>query len=110
MLTCAHCSTADRTSPTVVRLGDLNLKTRETGLPEVDIPIQEFINHEAYNRETRENDIALIKMTQPATFSRSIRPACLQQTENISKTKAVATGWGKNIVPVRGDRGLSSPP
>lgn len=94
VLTAAHCSSADRTKPSTVRLGDSNLAVRENGLPEVDIPIEKFINHESYNKETRENDIALIKMTRAAVISKYIRPACLQQTENIGKAKAVATGWG----------------
>lgn len=94
VLTAAHCSSADRTKPSMVRLGDLNLKLKDKGLPELDIPIESFISHEAYNKETRENDIALIKMTQPILITKNIRPACLQQTENIASTKAVATGWG----------------
>lgn len=94
VLTVAHCEKSDRQSPTMVRLGDLNLKKRDKGLPELDVPIERFINHEAYNRETRENDIALIKMTRPVSFTKSIRPACLHQTKSIGKTKAVATGWG----------------
>ncbi|CRL05180.1 CLUMA_CG018056, isoform A [Clunio marinus] len=94
VLTAAHCSVADRTSPSVVRLGDLNLSIRDQGLPEVDIPIDSFISHESYNKKTRENDIALIKMKQAATFSDDIRPACLQQTQTIEKEKAIATGWG----------------
>lgn len=95
VLTAAHCEQAGRTLATTVRLGDLNLKEREIGLPEVDIQIDKFISHENYNTETNENDIAVIKMRKAAEFSKSIRPACLQQTRNIDGTKAVATGWGK---------------
>lgn len=95
VLTAAHCSSADRTKPSTVRLGDLNLSVRDNASPEVDVPIEQFINHELYDRETRENDIALIKMTRSVTFTKYIRPACLQQTEEIGKAKAVATGWGE---------------
>lgn len=95
VLTAAHCSKADRTSPSTIRLGELNLKVKDRGNPEVDIAIDSFISHEAYNKETRENDIALVKMAQPVRLSASIRPACLQQTESVAKAKAVATGWGK---------------
>jgi len=94
VLTVAHCEKSDRQSPTIVRLGDLNLKIRDKGLPEIDVPIERFINHEAYNRQTKENDIALIKLSQSVSFTKSIRPACLHQTEAIGKAKAVATGWG----------------
>lgn len=94
VLTAAHCKQADRQSPTVVRLGDLNLRAKDKGLPEIDIPIASFISHEAYNKDTRDNDIAVIKMQRSAPFSKSIRPACVHQTELTSKTRAVATGWG----------------
>lgn len=98
VLTAAHCEKADRTSPTIIRLGDLDLSKKENNLPEIDINIDKFISHEAYNRNSRENDIALIRMQTPAPFSKSIRPACLYQTENISKPKAVASGWGKEFL------------
>lgn len=97
VLTAAHCSKADRVSPSIVRLGDLNLKIKENALDEIDVPIEKFISHEDYNAETRENDIAIIKMAKTVKFSKSIRPACLQQTEAIPKTRAVAIGWGKKI-------------
>lgn len=98
VLTAAHCSKADRTSPTIIRLGDLNLKLKDKGLPEIDITIENFISHERYNKDSRENDIALIKMRQSAPFSKSIRPACVHQTENIEKSRAAATGWGIHIL------------
>lgn len=95
VLTVAHCSTADRTKPTTIRLGDLNLKVRDVNSPEVDIPIERFISHEAYNKDTRVNDIAVVKMKQSALFSINIRPACLQFTNNLPKSTAIATGWGR---------------
>lgn len=100
VLTAAHCEKADRTSPTVVRLGDLDLSKREKNLPEIDVQIDKFISHEAYNKDTNENDIAVIKMQTPAPFSKSIRPACLHQTEAIAKPKAVATGWGEQSLRI----------
>lgn len=94
VLTAAHCSIADRARPTMVRLGDLNLNDREIELPEIDIPIESFTNHPSYNKHTKQNDIALIKMYRPASFSKYIRPACLWQKSNIVESKATATGWG----------------
>lgn len=95
VLTAAHCA-EDGLSPSVVRLGDLDLSKRERGSPEVDIQVGAFIKHEAYNTRTKENDIALIRMQSAAPFSKSIRPACLQQTNNLGTDKAIATGWGEN--------------
>jgi secreted trypsin-like serine protease len=95
VLTAAHCNKAHRVEPTVVRLGDHNLKVKDRGNPEVDVPIESFISHESYNRETRENDIALVRMKQAVTFTVAIRPACLHQLEQIIQPKAIATGWGE---------------
>lgn len=95
MLTAAHCETADRVRPSIVRLGDLNLRVRDRNSQEVDIPIEQFISHERYNKDSRENDVAVIKMKNSAIFSKNIRPACLQSRENLAKQKAIATGWGK---------------
>lgn len=64
VLTAAHCNRADGAAPTVVRLGDQNLKSRTDGLSEVDIPIAEFITHEQYRRSSYYNDIALIKLSR----------------------------------------------
>lgn len=100
VLTAAHCSTADRTAPTDVRLGDLNLKVKNKN--EIDIAIDSFISHEQYNAGTRENDIALIKLAQQVIFNKFIRPACLQQTDVDAKKRIVATGWGMNIEGVAG--------
>lgn len=95
VLTAAHCSTADRTRPSTVRLGDLNLKVRDVSSPEVDIPIERFIGHERYNKETRENDIAVVKLLTSVQFTKNIRPACLQSDNNLPKQTGIATGWGK---------------
>jgi secreted trypsin-like serine protease len=64
VLTAAHCARADGASPSIVRLGDQNLRTRNDGLVEVDIAITEFIKHENYRRSSYYYDIALIKMSR----------------------------------------------
>lgn len=83
---------ADRVEPSVVRLGDLNLKLREPDLPETDVPIVRFIAHENYNRKTMHNDIALVQMDRNVVFSPKLHPACLE-TSNKPKPKAIASGW-----------------
>lgn len=95
MLTAAHCKKADRVSPTVVRLGDLNLKLKDQGLPETDIPIMRFISHEKYDRKSSHNDIAVVKLDRSISqqFQKLLRPACLATNSYNLKTKAVASGW-----------------
>lgn len=95
VLTAAHCETADRERPSVVRLGEHNIAAPDPGSHETDVPIEKFIPHEKYNRDTKENDIALIKMTKAVTLSKWIRPACIPDPSiPLTKPKAIAIGWG----------------
>ena len=81
--------------PSLVRLGDINLKLKEEYLPEKDVPIAKFISHEKYMPNEKKHDIAVIKLAKIVTFSKYIRPACLGTSENILQNKkAIATGWG----------------
>jgi hypothetical protein len=73
-----------RQPPSIVRLGDQNLKTENDGAQPVDYDIKRFIKHGSYNRLSRENDIALIELESTITFTKFIRPACLQQGNQIS--------------------------
>lgn len=95
VVTAAHCDNADRIAPSIVRLGDLNLKIKEPNSPEKDIEIAEFIIHEKYVPNEKNHDIAIIKLIKIVTFSKYIRPACLSTSEKIYENKKViATGWG----------------
>lgn len=64
VITAAHCSYSDRMKPSLVRLGDVNLKLREEYLPEMDVQIADFIIHEKYVLNEKIHDIAVIKLTQ----------------------------------------------
>lgn len=94
VLSAAHCRTANRLPASVVRLGDLNLIARESDLPEMDVPVEQFISHENYNPRTKHNDIAVVRMRRNVEFSKKLRPACLAQIETPLKEKATASGWG----------------
>lgn len=94
VLTVAHCGRADGSGPSIVRLGDQNLKSQADGLTEVDIQIEKFIKHENYRRSSHYDDIAVIKMARDVEFTKYIRPACLWQAQDIPSASTVATGWG----------------
>jgi secreted trypsin-like serine protease len=63
-----------------------------------DFTINQFIEHENYNANTKQNDIAVAKLNHDACdspkFPLTIRPACLWQTESVWQNKAIASGWG----------------
>lgn len=102
VLTAAHCIPA-RTPPSMVRLGDQNIKSQDDGLKELDVPIIQHIKHKNYNFTSRANDIGLLKLAYSVNFTSFIRPACLWQSNVFVKDKVVATGWGKTEAGVRSD-------
>ncbi|XP_043118558.1 uncharacterized protein LOC122361707 isoform X2 [Puntigrus tetrazona] len=76
--------------------------------------VRRIIKHPSYNNLTNENDIALLKLRTPVTFTDYIRPVCLAAYNSVfnSGTDSWITGWG-NIsegvlqeveVPVIGNR------
>lgn len=95
VLTAAHCETSERAKPSIVRLGEHDLSSHDRGSPEIDVAIERFIRHEQYNKESRENDIGLIKLIRDVEFSEWIRPACIAQPAAQLSPRCVALGWGE---------------
>lgn len=79
-------STFQSLPPSVVRLGDQNLDRSDEGSEPVDYNIEKFIVHPNFNRRTKDNDIALIRLKTIVTFSTFIRPACLHQHAELNGT------------------------
>ncbi|XP_071493626.1 trypsin-2-like [Diadema antillarum] len=50
--------------------------------------------HEDYNSRTLDNDIAMLKLEQPITFTDYISPACVATNDYPAGTTCVVTGWG----------------
>ncbi|KFB35242.1 hypothetical protein ZHAS_00001385 [Anopheles sinensis] len=90
VLTAAHCFKTDY--PSIVRLGEYDLMIF-TGY-EYDVPIEGFLRHPEHDFGNVYNDIALVKLKNKVTFTESIRPACLWDTEIRNVSKFVASGFG----------------
>lgn len=78
-----------------MRLGDLDLKSKDDGSIHADYNIRNVIVHPNYRYPYKYNDIALIKLTNQVKFTKYIRPACLYNKEDLEYSQAIATGWGK---------------
>ncbi|XP_073709791.1 vitamin K-dependent protein C-like [Misgurnus anguillicaudatus] len=97
VLTAAHC--LETSSRFRVRLGDYD-RFRPEGT-EKTITVKQHFTHPQYNPITRHNDIALLQLLGPATFSNYILPACLpshdlaEQVLHRNGTLTIVTGWGK---------------
>lgn len=77
-----------------VRLGEYNTTDTEN-TDRIDFNVATIYQHPNYSSCYGYDDIALVKLDQPVTFTKAIRPACLPE-ERISNdiVNATATGWG----------------
>ncbi|XP_071371407.1 transmembrane protease serine 2 [Centroberyx affinis] len=59
-------------------------------------PVRRIIVHEKYDTETNDNDIALLRLNTPLTFSRTVKPVCLPNVgvDLYPGRQAWITGWG----------------
>lgn len=64
---------------------------------EVNRTVSEIIVHPDWNETLFNNDIALMKLSTPVTFTDYIRPICLAKSSSQihNATLCYATGWGK---------------
>ncbi|MBN3296704.1 vitamin K-dependent protein C [Amia ocellicauda] len=97
VLTAAHC--LESVTIFSVRLGDYERKKKEPS--EKTVAISKAISHPNYNPVTADNDIAMLHLEEPVTFTRYIVPACLPSrglAENVlmlNGTNSTVTGWGR---------------
>lgn len=94
ILTAAHVVKGYSASAITVSTGytNLNNDTRRSTVSEVII-------HADYNPTSIVNDIALIKLSSPLTFSSTRKSITISQAYNYSTgTTAVVSGWGRRIV------------
>ena len=63
---------------------------------EVRTTVSRIISHPDYNSVTNDNDIALLQLSAPVTFTNYIRPVCLAASESvfINGTNSWVTGFG----------------
>ncbi|XP_061754090.1 transmembrane protease serine 2 isoform X1 [Nerophis ophidion] len=95
IVSAAHCfEGSSNSSEWIVRSGDVSLL--EMKLYNGN-EVRQIISHEKFDSETNDNDIALLKLKKPLTFSRKVKPVCLLNNgmELMAGTPAWITGWGK---------------
>lgn len=82
-------------APSVVRLGEHNLKRGDDGAHPVDYLVKEVVRHPQYRPPARYHDIAILRLSRPVAFTTNIRPACIYSKPSFNTAKTVATGWGR---------------
>ncbi|XP_037951464.1 serine protease snake-like [Teleopsis dalmanni] len=94
VLTAAHCCNLNGQVPTVVKLGDINLKEREFDNEPQRRRIVDIILHPFYNSSYYYNDIALLQLSRPIEYTHFVRPIRLWAGENIPYDKVFTMGYG----------------
>ncbi|XP_063759499.1 serine protease 27-like [Eleginops maclovinus] len=94
VLTAAHCFSSSSTFGYTVYVG------RDTqqffNLNEESRSLSQVIRHPSYDSTTSDNDIALLKLSSPVTFTDYIKPVCLAKEGSTYSAGATCwvTGWG----------------
>uniref|UniRef100_A0A3P9H466 trypsin n=1 Tax=Oryzias latipes TaxID=8090 RepID=A0A3P9H466_ORYLA len=89
VLSAAHC---EPKSNLEVRLGEHDIWEPEG--TEQHIMSAKFIRHPNYDPRTQDNDIMLIKLSEPATLNSFVRPAVLPSKCANDGTMCRISGWG----------------
>lgn len=77
-----------------VRLGDYNIKTN-TEIRHIERRVKRVVRHRGFNARTLYNDIALLTLNEPVSFTEQIRPICLPSGSQLYSGKiATVIGWG----------------
>merc|ERR550539_165137 len=103
VLTAAHCfdPIPGGPGPNYVRLGDHDISTSSDGASRVDIRISRAIQHHAWDSNTLDSDIAIVKLSRPVAFTLYCRAACLPDgyhdqdlTSLLASRRPFIIGWG----------------
>uniref|UniRef100_A0A3P8VNS8 Peptidase S1 domain-containing protein n=1 Tax=Cynoglossus semilaevis TaxID=244447 RepID=A0A3P8VNS8_CYNSE len=94
ILTAAHCFEDTSTFDWVVYLG--RESQQGLNLNEVSRGLEEVIKHPDYDKNSKDNDICLLKLSSTVDFTNYIRPVCLAAPGSsfTGGTSCWVTGWG----------------
>ncbi|XP_062393862.1 mucin-17-like isoform X4 [Sardina pilchardus] len=100
VLSAAHCFNSISASDLEVYLGRQNQEGSNPN--EVKRTVSQIINHPSFNTFTFDNDIALLHLSAPVTFTDYIRPVCLAASGSVflNGVDSWVTGWGNTAVGV----------
>uniref|UniRef100_A0AAR2LQ83 Peptidase S1 domain-containing protein n=1 Tax=Pygocentrus nattereri TaxID=42514 RepID=A0AAR2LQ83_PYGNA len=85
----AHCYLA---TGFTLHLGEHHL-FKDEGTEQTIRP-EKFILHPDYNKDTLDNDLMLVKLSQPAVFNEYVQPIPLATTCSKEGEQCVVSGWG----------------
>ncbi|XP_062393536.1 acrosin-like [Sardina pilchardus] len=100
VLSAAHCFNSISAGDLEVYLGRQNQEGSNPN--EVKRTVSQIITHPSFNSFTFDNDIALLHLSAPVTFTDYIRAVCLAASGSVvlNGTDSWVTGWGNTAVGV----------
>ncbi|XP_052873058.1 phenoloxidase-activating factor 2-like isoform X2 [Anopheles cruzii] len=98
VLTAAHCVFNKQREQLLIRAGEWDTQTRSELHSHQDRRVAQMITHEAFNKASLANDVALLILTEPFLLAENVQPICLPPPNaKFDATECFASGWGKNI-------------
>jgi len=96
VITASHCNNEEEFIPGEMEIVAGAHNHKEKAPEEQHVGFTKFVQHEKYNHESKENDIAIVKLEQPIKFGKTAQPACLPSPgERLADgTKGLVAGWG----------------
>ncbi|XP_041989116.1 trypsin-1-like [Aricia agestis] len=95
VLTAAHCVRKLKRSKIRVILGDHD-QTLTTESAAIMRAVTSIVRHRSFDADSYNNDIALLKLRKPVSFSKIIKPVCLPPASiEPAGKEGIVVGWGR---------------
>jgi len=96
IITAAHCIDGKTESDLSIYAGHSESPLQDYYNTPVTRTVSQIIIHEQYNHFSKDNDIALLKLSSPLDFGSGIQPICMPTSATVpdAGTTCAVTGWG----------------
>jgi secreted trypsin-like serine protease len=93
VLTAAHC-VSDKTAPDFTARAGLHRRSAPDGNVQVR-GVRRIIQHPSFNRATLENDIALLELATPLSYTSRVQPISIRSSDAPVGATSLISGWGQ---------------
>lgn len=79
-----------------VHLGEHNIRLN-TEVKHIERKVKRLVRHKGFEMRTLYNDVAILTLDEPVTYTRTVRPICLPPlgtTDDYSGQTGTVIGWG----------------